>query len=114
MALALLKKRKEFLTVARVGLYQVSPSLVIQCLPREREGLRFGFTASKKVGNAVQRNFAKRRMRALVSSISKRETPTSCDLVLIARQEILKRPFNKIEQDYVKALKKLYKKIGGQ
>ena len=60
-----LKKRAEFLAVAGRGAKAPTPGLVMQLMPRADDApLRVGFTVTKKVGNAVVRNRAKRRMRA--------------------------------------------------
>ena len=63
-----LKSRKEFLRVHNNGLKAVTKGLIIQSLNnKENQNIkRFGFTASRKIGNSVIRNRAKRRLRALV------------------------------------------------
>ena len=69
-----------------------------------------GFTASKKIGNAVSRNFAKRRMRALIS----RQSDTlveATDYVLIARQAMLVKKFSDIEAEMIGAIHALNKKM---
>ncbi|MFP6748156.1 MAG: ribonuclease P protein component, partial [Alphaproteobacteria bacterium] len=67
MALVRLKRRADFLRVARTGRRYASPGLVLQVAHRQagagdgsEAALGIGFTASKKVGNAVARNRAKR------------------------------------------------------
>ena len=58
-----LTRRGEFLKVASRGRKAARPGLVLQALPQPAGGLRLGFTATKKIGNAVVRNRAKRRLR---------------------------------------------------
>jgi len=63
--LGLLKKRSEFLFV-REGRYQACGGVVIQARTNPDHNLiRVGFTATKKIGNAVIRNRAKRRLRSV-------------------------------------------------
>ena len=59
-----LKRRAEFLRVAKAGRKAAMPGLVVQALPCPDRGVaRIGFTVTKKVGNAVIRNRTKRRLR---------------------------------------------------
>ena len=112
-----LKKRRQFLKTAQAGNKQVSPAFVVQYrrrdetdLPMTAEGLGLGFTASKKVGNAVQRNKAKRRLRALSRDcLSAEQTAAQSDMVLIARKAVLKRPFRKLKRDFNRAISSLDK-----
>src|SRR5438045_2318592 len=69
-----LKVRADFLRVAGGGRRAAGPGLVVQAAPHPHEpsgatGIRVGFTASRKLGNAVVRNRAKRRMRAAAASV---------------------------------------------
>lgn len=65
-----LKKRSEFLSVASKKQAYRAKNVVIQ-FDAHQTDLKFGFTASKKVGNAVKRNFAKRRLREIAMIIKK-------------------------------------------
>lgn len=85
-----LKNRGDFLR-ARHGQKFVSASLIVQKIKNDLEITRVGFTASKKVGNAVARNRAKRRMRSLVEEMS---LVVGFDYVLIARKGILDVDWN--------------------
>src|SRR5438045_8117026 len=67
--LARLKSRADFLRVAAGRRRAVRPAFIVQAAPQPTEdasgtSVRAGFTASRKVGNAVVRNRAKRRLRA--------------------------------------------------
>jgi ribonuclease P protein component len=69
--------------------------------------MRVGFTASKKVGNAVARNRAKRRLRALAQEILAAHGAPGHDFVLIARGETLVRDYANLKQDLTAGLKRL-------
>ena len=69
--------------------------------------VRIGFTASRKVGNAVARNRAKRRLRALAEDVITRHAAGGHDYVLIARQSTVTRNFSALRADLVRSLKKL-------
>ena len=68
--------------------------------------VRLGFTASRKVGGAVARNRAKRRLRALARSAVP-ELPGGLDLVLIARRATVDRPYQALKNDLATSLTKL-------
>ena len=108
-----LTKRSDFLRVQRANVKYVTPSLVVQSASNSSLGqmtTRVGFTASKKIGNAVSRNFAKRRMRALIS----RQSDTlveATDYVVIARQAMLVKKFSDIEAEMIGAIHALNKKM---
>ena len=108
-----LTKRSDFLRVQRANIKYVTPSLVVQTASNSSLGqmtARVGFTASKKIGNAVSRNFAKRRMRALIS----RQSDTlveATDYVVIARQAMLVKKFSDIEAEMIGAIHALNKKM---
>jgi len=110
--LARLKKRREFVKVAQEGDYTSSATLVVQRfakpLSADKCQFRVGFTASKRVGNSVKRNKAKRRMRAVIHLWAKEmATLPCCDLVLIAKAALVTAPFKKAQQDFKKSLANL-------
>jgi ribonuclease P protein component len=70
--------------------------LVLQAAPQPSGagyGVRVGFTASRKVGNAVVRNRAKRRLRAAAAHVLSNQGKSGIDYVLIARGATAERPF---------------------
>ena len=115
ISLTRLKKRSEFLRVASARLKRVTPGLILQGRKHtlkeiessKIETLRLGFTVSKKVGNAVVRNRVKRRLKAAAQAILPIKAPTHVDLVIIGRQNTLKRPFPDLLTDLENALGKL-------
>ncbi|MDB5394482.1 MAG: rnpA [Rhodospirillales bacterium] len=123
-ALHRLKKRSEFLAVAAANRRWTTLGLVLQARPhpnnisgsdetlpvaelRHTGELRVGFTATKKIGNAVVRNRARRRLRAAVSDVLKGSNTASADLVVVARQGTIKRPYADLKNDLVTALGRL-------
>ena len=101
-----LKSRREFLRVQNYGLKAVTKRLILQSLDKkENQNIkRFGFTASRKIGNSVIRNRAKRRLRALVQINFKEQFNIGMDYVLIARNETANREFQKLNKDLLWAL----------
>jgi len=116
--IARLKRRAEFLRVANARRKAVMPGLILQALKRPREmtamlnaemidAPRVGFTASRKVGIAVARNRARRRLRAAAGQVMPRHAALGHDYVVIARLQTLKRPFTALLGDFEAALKQL-------
>jgi ribonuclease P protein component len=69
---------------------------------------RIGFTASRKVGIAVERNRARRRLKAAVAAILPKAGEPGFDYVVIARSETLTRPFADLLRDLETALKRVH------
>jgi len=107
---ASLPKRSDFLRLAAANVRRATPGFVLQSAPRAADapaGLRVGFTASRKVGNAVARSRVKRRLRALADKVMPDAADPTHDYVLIGRTETLRRDFAAMEHDLRHALKKL-------
>jgi ribonuclease P protein component len=69
--------------------------------------LHVGFTASRKVGNAVKRNRARRRLRAVVQAVCPSFVFSGKDIVLIARSLTVTAPFTDLLRDFRQALNRL-------
>lgn len=109
-ALRRLVTRREFVRVARRGRRWASPGLVMQACPAEDRAagdIGLGLTASRKVGKAVARNRARRRLRALARDYLPRHAAAGHDYVLIARAATVTRPFVALRQDLKQALERL-------
>ncbi|MCB1347922.1 MAG: ribonuclease P protein component [Maritimibacter sp.] len=116
-ALQVLTKRADFLACARAR-KAPAPAFLLQARrrgPEEAPGaisaaaIRVGFTASKKVGNAVARNRAKRRLRALARSVLAARGCAGWDYVLVARRdETVARGFAAMETDLAAALDRVH------
>jgi ribonuclease P protein component len=104
--------RADFLRVAAARCRAVLPGLILQAAPRPQPGgasapLGVGFTASRKVGNAVRRNRAKRRLRAAAAAIIPAQGRPGTDYVLIARAETADRPYAALLADLAAALRRI-------
>jgi ribonuclease P protein component len=129
-ALERLKRRPEFLRVAATRRKYVAPGLILQArrrdVPDSAPGTvgeavpvdagqgdagptppRVGFTVSRKVGNAVARNRARRRLRAAADQVMPRHAAGGEDYVLIGRAGTLTRPFADLVADLEAGLKRL-------
>jgi ribonuclease P protein component len=69
---------------------------------------RFGFTATKKLGNAVTRNHIRRRLKEAVRLVAPDAARPGCDYVLIARAAAATRPFATLERDLAAAFVALH------
>jgi ribonuclease P protein component len=100
-----LKKRAEFLRVASKGRKAPVHGLVLQALPRGDEApARFGFTVTKKVGNAVVRNRTRRRLKEAARLLLREQPISGFDLVLIGREATRGRAFALLKDDLHRAL----------
>lgn len=131
-----LKRRQEFLRVASARRKWATPSMVVQAsrfesdaagrrdtrlncgsskvmarkpigITKHQDTVGVGFTASRKIGSAVARNRAKRRLRAAADEVVPRIAAPGHDLVLIARGGTLTRPFPDLIDDLEQALRRL-------
>ena len=108
-----LKKRAEFLRV-RDGRTWRAGSLVLQARRRavssqrdngpNDEMVRFGFTATKRLGPAVTRNRARRRLKETVRLVASAHVRPGYDYVVIARHGALTQSFERIEKELRQAL----------
>ena len=104
-----LKRREDFLTVAAARTKRVTPGFVLQAYQRadQSSNMRIGFTASRKIGGAVVRNRAKRRLRAIADQIVSEMGTPGTDYVLIGRQNTATMPFTNLKRDLRHAMTKL-------
>ena len=107
--LRILKKRAEFIAASKAR-YQTGSGLTVQMRNRcdEDPTVGVGFTCSKKVGNAVARNRAKRRLREIARLDLPALAQPGHDYVLIGKRDVTaNRSFEDLRADLAKALKKL-------
>jgi ribonuclease P protein component len=95
-----IRRRPEFERVYNEGARVSGRFMTVFLLATARPGSRLGVAATRKMGNAVERNRAKR----LAREIFRRHKPTSAyDIVIVPRREMLDAPFPSLETDFVRA-----------
>lgn len=103
-----LRQRADFLAAATGPRAPVS-GFVLQALHRREDGpVRVGFTVSKKVGNAVERNRVRRRLREVVRLAPEDNMRPGYDYVLIGRRAALDLPFQALADDFGRALRRVH------
>ncbi len=108
-----LRQRADFLAAA-AGTKVGAPAFLLQARRRADESpVRFGFTVSKKVGNAVERNRVRRRLREVARRAAGNLTPGH-DYVLVGRRAALNLPFDRMMQDFDRALRRIHEGRSGQ
>ena len=113
-----LRKRQDFLFVQHKGVRQVMTHFILQAAVKPAStasqlalSYRTGVTASKKVGNAVARNRAKRRMRALFRKLDCDHAPPGTDYVLVARHSLVQAAWTELSADFSMAAKRIHNKL---
>ncbi len=119
-----LRTRPDFLKVAAAGAKWATPGLILQARRRppptaagtgktagrdhvDEGGVRVGFTVSRKVGHATERNRARRRLRAVAAEVLPAFGRPGCDYVLIGRGQTLDRPYAELVADLRTALRRV-------
>lgn len=102
-----MKRRADFLR-AQKSRRQFTPGLTLESCRSPEDvpagSCRVGFTASRKVGSAVKRNRAKRRLRAAAAELLPLLGRKGHDYVLVAKVATLSRPYTALLADLTKAL----------
>ena len=102
-----LKQRADFIAAAS-GPRAASPAFVVQARSRDDSGpVRVGFTVTKKVGTATERNRVRRRLRELVKRLDVISMRPHHDYVLVGRRAALDRGFETMFNDLRSALSRL-------
>ena len=108
-ALVSIPSRAGFLAARDSGMKAVSKGFILQAVPTGRPEWRLGLTASRKVGNAVRRNRARRRLRALARTELARRARSGTDYVMIARHGTADRDWTDLVSDLGKAVGYLHR-----
>ena len=101
--MSVLTRRADFLAANR-GLRIARPGFVLLARPNEGQGLRYGITVTKKIGNAVVRNRMKRRFRELLREALPTAGLPDHDHVLIGREGGVERDFALLRDELAAAL----------
>ncbi|WP_417268885.1 ribonuclease P protein component [Celeribacter sp.] len=117
-SLTTLTKRADFLRAARAR-RQGTGSFLLQARKRDADdpatGIRVGYTCSKKVGNAVKRNHAKRRLREIARMVLPELGHDGWDYVLIGKAgDTSARPFELLLKDLRYAMRKVHGEGSGK
>ena len=113
MKIQTLKKRNDFVLSNKFGKKILNKNFILQKFsPSDCKilDLKFGFTATKKIGNAVKRNRAKRRMRSLISVFLKESTflfDDTSTYIIIAKKSLIKTSFYDLKVEMRECLNKL-------
>ena len=110
--------RADFLRAAK-GIRRSTTGLTLEFCPTPEASarlgrIRVGFTASRGVGGAVERNRAKRRLRAAAAALLPLYGQAGNDYVLVARTATLTRPFDGLLDDLKTALSAAHARAEGQ
>ncbi|HWA63771.1 MAG TPA: ribonuclease P protein component [Caulobacteraceae bacterium] len=108
-----LKKRPDFLAAAKAHAC-ARGAVLAQARDRQdgRELVRLGFTATRRIGGAVVRNRAKRRLREAARLLAPLHARPGCDYVFIARGGTAERPWGRLLDDMKTALIRLAADLG--
>lgn len=106
-----LTKRLDFILASR-GLKHSCDTMIVQTKKNDLRTVRVGITCSKKVGNAVVRNRAKRRLRAIAREVLPTWGRVGFDYVLIGRHgSTISSEFKNLKNDFISALEALHRKL---
>lgn len=106
MKIISLNRNGQFRRLYRKGRSQVRPTMVVYAAKNRQGVCRLGITAGKKVGGAVSRNRAKRRIRELFRSALPELKP-GYDFCIVARTYTVEAPAEKLRRDFYASLKTL-------
>jgi ribonuclease P protein component len=96
-----IRQRAEFQAVYDQGRKHQGRHMLVFALAREGQPARLGIAATRKLGMAVERNRAKRRVRELFRH---HPAPPGFDIVIVPRRSLIDAPYTSLEAEYVATL----------
>jgi ribonuclease P protein component len=99
-----IRQRADFQQVYDRGRKHQGRYMIVFTLPRAGQPTRLGIAATRKMGIAVERNLAKRRVRELFRH---HPAPPGFDIVVVPRRLLVAAPFASLETEYVATLGRL-------
>ena len=104
-----LRSRAEFVAVQERGRRVASRHMTLLALPNTLGVDRLGVVASRRLGGAVMRNCAKRRVREMfrLGGPERAQTTRPLDIVVIPRREVTSLVFSELQSEFDAALRKL-------
>lgn len=106
-----LKRRQDFRRIYSRGKSVAVPCFVLYYRKNKSQGLRIGFSVSKKLGKAVQRNLVKRRCREAARA-QLATFPRGYDYVFIVRQAATQADYQRLQNQMAKVLQRMRENIG--
>ena len=107
-----IKKRRDFVLSNKFGKKIFNKNFILQKynqIEQDQPSLKFGFTATKRIGNAVKRNRAKRRMRALISLFLKENRllfEETSSYIIVAKKSLIEASFLDLRNEMKECLSK--------
>lgn len=101
-----LKKNHEFRRLYSKGNTAAGSGLVIYCRKNRLNRNRLGITVSTKIGHAVVRNRARRRLRE-VFRLNSPQLKSGYDIVLVARHRVVNMPWKELNHSFLRLAEKL-------
>lgn len=111
MLVTSLRRRGEFQTVYRQGVKVSGRFVVVFALARDGEECRFGITATRRIGGAVVRNRARRRVRELFRRHAGALAGLGVDVVVNVRQGCAYGAWTDVEGDFVRCLSTTHRRL---
>ncbi|MDJ1304795.1 MAG: ribonuclease P protein component [Candidatus Midichloria sp.] len=108
-----LKKSLDFKKITNDGLKVYSSSFLLFYTPNyeDLKTLKVGFTASRRIGGAVQRNRCKRLMKSLIADVLSKNITLPFQCVMVAKPGILLTSYRKLKEEMLFCTKKMEKSI---
>ncbi len=101
-----LRENRDFRRVFNRGRSSATDKLVLYWVRNRGTDFRVGFSVSRKVGNAVERNLLKRRLRACFDRFLPELTGKSADIVVVCRKNAGQATYRQLEDDVLRLLKR--------